>query len=54
MKKISRKARKLLRAVCLTICAGAISLIFVACYGSPPAHFEEDNTQTYNVTVAEE
>ena len=54
MKKISRKARKLLRAVCLTICAGAISLIFVACYGMPPDHSMEEDCQTYNVTVAEE
>ena len=36
MKKLSQKARKLLRAFYLAIGAGVISLIFIACYGMPP------------------
>ena len=36
MRKISKKGRKLLRAIYLTLGAGVVSVVFQACYGSPP------------------
>ena len=52
MKKLSQKLRKLMRPVYLTFCAGAVSLIFVACYGSPPdwRHHECD-CEICNTTI---
>ncbi|MCL2044036.1 MAG: hypothetical protein FWG89_07855 [Treponema sp.] len=44
MKKLSEKGRKLLRNVLLTLGAGAVSLIFAACYGMP-VDWEEDPYQ---------
>ena len=43
MNKVTQNARKLMRKVYLTICAGAVSIIFVACYGMPPGYWDWDH-----------
>ena len=39
MKKITEKARKLLRAIYMGLGAGAVVLMFQACYGMPSANY---------------
>ena len=53
MKRVSEKGRKLLRNVLLTLGAGAVSLIFAACYGTPP-DYNEDDWNNYNTTETAE
>ena len=51
MKRVSQKGRKLFRNVLLTLGAGAVSLIFAACYGMPPDYDEDywnNNSTTEN------
>jgi hypothetical protein len=54
VKKLSQNARKLMRKVYLTICAGAVSIIFVACYGMPPDWDWDHYTDCTEIVIEEE
>ena len=54
MKKIFEKSRKLLRNVLLTLGVGAVSLIFVACYGMPVDWEEDPNKEDTSTEIMEE
>lgn len=43
MKKIGEKSRRILRRIYLFLGASAISMTFMACYGTLPANYNQEN-----------
>ena len=44
--KLSQKFRRVLRTVYLSIGAGAVSLLFIACYGMPVGYYDHYDYST--------